>query len=210
MPLSPPIAREPLHTRKVTCKGYFRSDGHWDIEGHITDEKSYDHENEFRGPLRPGDFVHEMWIRLTLDRKMTVTAVESSIDHHPYRPCPSINPNFQRLVGLRIGEGFHKAVRERLGGIQGCTHLVELLGPVATTAFQTVGARRSQALYKDWADKNLPPKTEAKEPRGDRPRRHPVLDTCHAWASDGEVAKRWAPDFYTGPKDGAPEASTKA
>jgi hypothetical protein len=40
-------------------------------------------------------------------------------------------------------------------------------------------------------------------PQADTParrRRKPyVIDTCHAWAADGPVAKRWAPDFYTGP-----------
>ena len=26
-----------------------------------------------------------------------------------------------------------------------------------------------------------------------------MIDTCHAWAADGPVVKRWAPHFYTGP-----------
>ena len=58
MPLSPPVGRQLLHTRRVTCQGFFREDGLWDIEGHITDEKSYEHANEWRGTLGPGDFVH--------------------------------------------------------------------------------------------------------------------------------------------------------
>ena len=33
-----------------------------------------------------------------------------------------------------------------------------------------------------------------------KPRPRPyVIDTCHAWAADGPVVKRWAPDFYSGP-----------
>ena len=54
MPLSPPVGRQHLHTRRVTCQGFFREDGLWDIEGHITDEKSYAHSNEWRGQLKPG------------------------------------------------------------------------------------------------------------------------------------------------------------
>ena len=46
MPLSPPVGRQLLHTRRVTCQGFFREDGLWDIEGRITDEKSYEHANE--------------------------------------------------------------------------------------------------------------------------------------------------------------------
>ena len=72
MPLSPPVGRQHLHTRRVTCQGFFREDGLWDIEGRITDEKSYEHANEWRGPLKPGEFVHDMSIRLTLDHKFTI------------------------------------------------------------------------------------------------------------------------------------------
>jgi len=37
MPLSPPVGRQHLHTRRVVCQGFFRDDGLWDIEGRITD-----------------------------------------------------------------------------------------------------------------------------------------------------------------------------
>jgi hypothetical protein len=52
MPLSPPIGRQHLHTRRVVCQGFFRDDGLWDIEGRITDEKTYDHANEWRSASR--------------------------------------------------------------------------------------------------------------------------------------------------------------
>ncbi|MCI5107858.1 MAG: hypothetical protein MRY76_14195, partial [Pseudomonadales bacterium] len=34
-------------------------------------------------------------------------------------------------------------------------------------------------------------------------KRPAVLDTCHAWASDSEVVKENAPDFYTGEDKGS-------
>jgi hypothetical protein len=200
MPLSPPVGRQHLHTRRVVCQGFFRDDGLWDIEGRITDEKTYEHANEWRGPLKPGDFVHDMSIRLTIDHHFTIVDVEAVTDKSPYRMCGDIAPDFKKLIGLRIGGGFHRAVRERLGGVHGCTHIVELLGPVATTAFQTVSSGKARELNRAHraksgdmpkpADPNAPPKL----------RRKPyVIDTCHAWAADGAVVKRWAPDFYTGP-----------
>jgi hypothetical protein len=75
MPLSPPVGRQHLHTRKVTCQGFYRDDGLWDIEGRITDEKTYEHANEWRGPLKAGDLVHDMSIRLTLDHRFTIDPV---------------------------------------------------------------------------------------------------------------------------------------
>jgi Protein of unknown function (DUF2889) len=197
MPLSPPVGRQHLHTRRVTCQGFFREDGLWDIEGRITDEKSYEHANEWRGPLKPGDFVHDMSIRLTLDDRFTIVDVEAVTDKSPYRICGDVAPDFKKLIGLRIGGGFHREVRARLGGVHGCTHIVELLGPVATTAFQTVSSGKARELDRAHRAKNDPaPQFAAPS----KPRRKPyVIDACHAWAADGPVVKRWAPDFYTGP-----------
>ena len=209
MPLSPPIGRQHLHTRRVVCQGFFRDDGMWDIEGRITDEKSYEHANEWRGPLKPGDFVHDMSIRLTIDHSFTIVDAEAVTDKSPYSMCGDIAPAFKKLVGLRIGGGFHRAVRERLGGVHGCTHIVELLGPVATTAFQTVSSKKASDLNRAHREKSgtLPPKDPNAAPK---PRRKPyMLDTCHTWASDSEVTKRWVPHFYTGPDAEAVRAAVE-
>lgn len=200
MPLSPPIGRQHLHTRRVVCQGFFRDDGLWDIEGRITDEKTYDHANEWRGALRPGDFVHDMSIRLTVDQTFTIVDVDAVTDKSPYRMCGDIAPDFRKLIGLRIGGGFHRAVRERLGGIHGCTHIVELLGPVATTAFQTMSSGKARELNRAHLARSGNSSEPATADAPAKPRRRPyVIDTCHAWAADGAVVKRWAPDFYTGP-----------
>lgn len=196
MPLSPPVGRQHLHTRRVTCQGFFRDDGLWDIEGRITDEKAYEHANEWRGPLQPGDFVHDMSIRLTVDHRFTIVDVEAVTDKSPYPICAGIAPDFKKLIGLRIGGGFHREVRARLGGTHGCTHIVELLGPVATTAFQTVSSGKAKQLNRAFRERmGHDVRSEEAQPR----RKPYVIDTCHAWASDGPVVRRWAPDFYTGP-----------
>ncbi|MCC8432536.1 DUF2889 domain-containing protein [Reyranella aquatilis] len=209
MPLSPPIGRQHLHTRRVVCQGFFRDDGLWDIEGRITDEKTYEHANEWRGPLKPGDFVHDMSIRLTIDHTFTIVDAEAVTDSSPYRMCGDIAPAFRKLIGLRIGGGFHRAVRERLGGVQGCTHIVELLGPVATTAFQTVSSKKARDLNRAHREKTgtLPPKDPNAAPKP--PRKPYMLDTCHSWASDSEVTKRWVPHFYTGPDAEAVRAAVE-
>ena len=41
MPLSAAADREHIHTRNVECRGYRRTDGLWDVEGHLTDVKAY-------------------------------------------------------------------------------------------------------------------------------------------------------------------------
>ena len=191
MPLSPPaIPREHIHTRVVECRGYLRQDGLWDIEGHITDVKTYGFGNHHRGEIPAGAPVHDMWLRLTVDDRLTIHAVEAVTDSSPYAACPEVAPNFAGLAGLRIRPGFQAEVRKRLGGTQGCTHLVELLVPLATTAFQTVFPYRER-------ERRLQRKAQA-APRQTPRRRPPLLDSCHAFASDGDLVKRYWPEFYTG------------
>ena len=91
-----------------------------------------------------------MWLRLTIDDRLVIHAVEAATDASPYSICPAVAPHFQSLKGLRIDPGFQKQVRDLLGGTAGCTHLVELLGPVATTAFQTVFP------YREWHRSRAP------------------------------------------------------
>jgi hypothetical protein len=191
MPLSSPDPREHIHTRTIDCRGYRRADGLWDVEGHLRDTKTYPFSNHFRGELPPGAPVHDMWLRLTVDDRLVIHAVEAVTDASPYAVCPNITPNFQRLVGLRIYPGFQKQVRDLLGGTEGCTHLVDLLGPVATTAYQTVFPYRARQQQEQPAGGQQRP--------ADKPQRKPrLIDTCHAFASDGEVVKRYWPEFYTG------------
>lgn len=193
MPLSSPAPREPIHTRKITCQGYLREDGLWDIEGHITDTKTYEWDNPFLGMLEPGTPIHQMWIRLTLDPALEVRAVETAMDHSPYPICPEVLPNFQRLIGLRIASGWRRRVREHLGGVEGCTHMVELLSPLATTAFQTIVPYQRRLKRMSLEEGETDGTTR-------RPRQ---IDTCYSWAGNREVVRRYIPDFYTGEEGGS-------
>jgi hypothetical protein len=169
----PPVReeREVLHARRIECHGYRRADGLWDIEGHLVDTKSYAFENRERGTILPGQPLHDMWLRLTIDDSMVVRAATASTDSAPYRICGEVAPRFEQLVGLTIGKGWRRAILERLGGAKGCTHLVELLGPIATTAFQTMAAaRRGRQADSSSAD----------------PAR---INSCHAYREDGPLIK---------------------
>jgi hypothetical protein len=182
MRLSPASPREPIHHRRIDCRGYRRADGLWDIEGHLTDVKAYAFPNSFRGEIQPGEPIHDMWLRLTLDDDLTVIRAEAVTVDGPFAICPAITPAFAKLEGLRIGPGWRRAIQARLGGIQGCTHLVELLGPLATTAFQTIHVWRAQ-----------------NEARFESDRPPPHLDSCHALARDGPVVRQHYPRWYAGP-----------
>lgn len=192
MPLPEAVERQPIHTREVTCRGWRRQDGLWDIEGRLRDTKAYPFANERRGRLEPGEAIHDMWLRLTVDDELVVRDALAVTDASPYALCPAITPAFAALAGLRIGAGWRRAVQQRLGGVHGCTHLVELLGPIATTAYQTI--------Y---------PLLARERPSGESDRMPPHLDSCHALARDGEIVRRHHARWYTGP-DGETRPPTSA
>jgi len=188
MPLSPPAPRTHQHTREVSFTGYEREDGLFDIEGHLVDTKTYSFPNQDRGTIEAGEPIHNMRLRLTVNEEMIVQAVEASIDHSPFNVCETITPAFQVLEGMQIGPGWNRRVREKLGGVKGCTHLVEMLSPIATATYQT--------LYP--ALKRRREQQSAEERAKDRPA---LIDGCHAMNSHGRLVKERWPEHYAGDED---------
>jgi hypothetical protein len=184
MSLSPPAARRHLHNRSIRCEGYQRKDGLFDIEARIIDTKTYEVTEPYRGLRKPGEHVHDMALRLTLDRDMVVHDIEVTTNAAPYDPCFTVAPAYKRLVGARIGGGWRRAVSEAVGGTKGCTHLRELLMPAATVAFQTMGSWPRAGKV-------------ATEAAPDKAKKKPYfIDACKAWASDGPVVERLFPLHY--------------
>jgi hypothetical protein len=208
MPLSQPAERERSHTRSIEINGYRRADGHYDIEAHLTDVKSFGQSNYDRGYIEAGDPVHDMWLRLTVDETMHIHAVEAVSDKTPYAQCPAAAPSFTRLVGMQIKAGFLRDAAHRVGGTVGCTHLRELLQQMATTAFQTI--KPAKALRDMAADGAADDKrgSDAFDQRitekwgGGKK----ILNTCLAYDEKGPLVKRRWPHLYTGP-EAAPEAA---
>ncbi len=187
MPLSKPVARAAMHTRTIKYQGYQREDGLWDIEGHLIDTKSYPISNKWRTTIAVGEPLHEMLVRITVDEKMEIHDVEAVTENSPFAICPEITPNYKALVGIVMGRGWRQKVRQKVGGVGGCTHITELLFPMATVAFQSMSPFRKRMEGRQ----NTEEGTEEKK-------RPVVLNTCHAWATDSEVVKEHEPDFYTG------------
>ncbi|MDE8346562.1 MAG: DUF2889 domain-containing protein [Acidocella sp.] len=173
MPLTRPAPRKLLHLRDIELRGYERADGLVDIEVHMTDTKSYSWANHDRGDIASGEALHDMWMRVTLDRDMVIQHCEAAMDATPYTMCPNVAANFGRLAGLTIGRGFLKAAMQRVGGVEGCTHLRELLQPLATVAFQTRFSLSHRGDARPKQD-SIPPS---------------LVDTCYAYAANGVLAQ---------------------
>jgi hypothetical protein len=170
------VERELTHTRRVRYEGYKRADGLWDIEAHLTDVKNHDFQLK-TGVRRAGLAVHDMWLRVTIDRAFDVVAAQACSDSVPYPgACETIGPEYRRLVGLSLIKDFRRKTRELLGGVRGCTHLTEMLGGLPTAAIQTFAG-------------------EQREEREDG-RKPFQLDQCHALETTTDTVRTLYPKWH--------------
>jgi hypothetical protein len=177
MPLPEPQARQLVHTREVVYRGYRRDDGLWDIEGELRDHKSKAFEIPGEGAWQPGQPLHHLLIRASIDTDMLVREITVAMEAYPHGPCPQAMASMQRMVGCTMGRGWRKAIEHNLGKIQGCTHLRELLYNMATAAYQTLVEVRLEG------DRTVPPAH---------------LGQCVTWDTAGPVVQREYPLLWTG------------
>ena len=194
MPLPTPHAREFLTGRTIACNGYLRDDGLIDIEGHLVDARGYDIRNDWRGEVKRGEPAHEMWVRLTIDDDLVVREASCATDAAPYPTCREITPNVARLVGLAIVGGFKKQVRSRIGGTEGCTHVLALIEAMSSVAVHALAGKRRghgrDVMLGSYGTRDS--------------RRHPLIGTCHSYAADSEIVRRLWPESYRPRRDDEP------
>jgi len=184
MALSNPVPREPSHHRAVDYRSYRRTDGLWDIEGTVRDTKAYDYHDLERGTLSPGEFVHDISVRLTIDDAMTVVDVVASMDTVPFSYCQGGAGGLPALIGGNLGRGWRKRLEASLGRALGCTHLREMLFGAATVAFQTLSAERERRVGVVDTD----PRALEEKPF--------YLGGCYSLAEGSEVVRTFYPAFF--------------
>ncbi|MBI5259867.1 MAG: DUF2889 domain-containing protein [Burkholderiales bacterium] len=175
MPLPPPdCARKPAHQRSINIRAYARTDGLWDVEGQLTDEWS-EPVTKADGLLPPGEPMHSMWLRFTVDRTATIVAVQCVTDAGPYdAACGTIAPDYQKLVGVQVARGYRDAIRRLLGRTAGCTHINELAGAMGSAVLQAM-----------WDVLTVDPEQKPFS-----------IDGCHALKASGPQVMKYFPRWY--------------
>ena len=174
--------RKLLHNRNINLKGYIRDDELFEIEAELIDTKNYDFHNHDRGTIKKDEPIHQMKIKLTLDGNLNVIDAEAKTENSPYSICKNANSNFRKIIGLQIKSGWKREITKLIGGINGCTHITELLSSLATAAFQTIYPYKSKQNKENETTLNH-----------DKPL---LLGTCHAFNTKSEVVKRLWPKWF--------------
>jgi hypothetical protein len=186
MTLPPAAARRQLkHRRQFDVQVFARDDGLWEVDARLVDTKTRD--AQLAGDLRPaGTPIHEMLLRLVVDRALNIIDAGSQTLWMPYTgECDAHGDAYRRLIGLNLAQGFRAALRERLGGVLGCTHITELAQVLPTAMIQAFAGEV----------------IDTRGHSGDKPFQ---IDRCHALRSDGPAVREHYPRWYR-PKSPEPD-----
>ncbi|WP_370662788.1 DUF2889 domain-containing protein [Massilia frigida] len=179
MPLSSPVPRALRHTRAIEIEAFARDDGLWDLDARITDVKVRD-VTLASGVRSGGTYLHNLHLRITINRELTIVDAEAASDAVPYPGyCDTIAPAYKKLIGLSLMKGFRLGVKERLSGVLGCTHLNELAQILPTAAIQAYANDVIQT--RDGA---------GHDPLPDKPFQ---IDKCHALRAEGPAVAVYYP-----------------
>ena len=181
MPLSTPKSRREVHYRVLDMKTFARDDGLFDVEGHLVDCKPFVTERSGNSePVAAGQPRHDMWVRLTVDNTFVVRDVEAVSDTTPFGVCKEAAPSLAAVIGLSISSGWSIRVKELLRGTASCTHLMEMLIPLATVALQGINGLNIAKRRATVNAEGTPIK----------------IDTCYAYARSSPVVKMLWPAHY--------------
>lgn len=183
--------RQLKHRRRLDVQIYARGNGLWEVDAHISDVRP-EATAMVTGVLPGGQPIHEMLLRLVVDERLNVVEAGAQTLAMPYPgECDRYGDVYGRLVGLNLMKGFRQAVKERLGGVQGCTHITELTQVLPTAVVQA------------FAGEVLDTHGE-----GDSSARPFQIDRCHALRSDGPTVKTYYPRWYRAVRPGAPAGTS--
>ena len=179
--------RQLKHRRGITVQIYARSNGLWEVDAHLQDMRPCD-TRMATGMLPAGETIHDMLLRLVVDEHFNVLEAGAETSAMPYPgECDSYGDLYGRLVGLNLMKGFRHAVRERLGGMQGCTHITELTQVLPTAVVQAFAGEVLDTSG-DSADSTQPFQ----------------IDRCRALRADGLTVQTYYPRWYRA----APESAS--
>jgi hypothetical protein len=177
--------RELIHTRQITCRAFRLKNGWLEIEATLIDEKGQQVPFRSRPPVQPGSRMHNMSLLLTVDADFLIRDVRANTLTAPWTMCGGTDDAYRKLIGLRIGPGFSQQMKQLLGGVEGCTHVTELVAQAANTYMQAT-----------WPDRIARQMAVSTDPR-QWPDQSAVgfVNRCHAWRHDGETLAQEYPEL---------------
>lgn len=158
-----------LHTRQTRTDCWLTDDGFYKAIGIIDDDKGISMTTYSGKPVEPGGDLHTMRATLILNKTLIIQSAVIEMIDIPGDECKSACAKPEDLIGLSISRGYNKGLKERIGGIKGCSHVFALL--------QQMGPAIVQAVYSDATN----------DKHNSQDNWEPLIDTCFTWRDNGPV-----------------------
>jgi hypothetical protein len=172
------IEGSPVHERRIELRSVPINEDELVVEGWLRDERlvtGY----YWDGTARTPGVVHHIgvWLRVG-GWPLRILDAEAEMRTVPQELCPTVRDTVKKVVGLTIESGFSGRVLERLGRIEGCTHmsyLVMAMGPAA--------------LHGYWTHKSRKPRP-APRSMEEFPGIEALVNSCVLWKEDGPLIQK--------------------
>ncbi len=155
--------------------------GHLVAEGRLTDVRLADW-YKITGEKVPAGTLHDLGIALLLKiPEMVIEDIEVIVKTIPREDCALITETLKPVIGMSIAGGFSSKVRQTVGGVKGCTHLVHLLTTMAPAIMQGVFAYNSM---------KIPERKKSTNARSADYMRRNLKNSCLTWREEGELYQK--------------------
>lgn len=170
-----------IHTRQIEVSTYDYDQNILLVEGRLKDDR-FNQIYRPTGETSPPGTVHHMIIQMKVRRpEFTIEDIDVEMPTVPQEECPDTRTSLEPVKGMRITSGFTVRVKELVGGVKGCAHLVALLTAMAPATIQG-----------GWAAMAQKPSDPVKY--FERTMKV-VINTCRVWRADGTFVKKYRQKF---------------
>jgi hypothetical protein len=166
---------ERVHTRSIRIDTFAVDDDQVIVEGALEDTRhlvSFSLARKVRPPAR----IHGMVVRLLIGgMPARIVKAEAEMPEVPLEECRVAMQSVKKLEGMSIVYGFSKEVKDRLDGVEGCSHLTSLVLTMGSAAVQGMAAHQARK----------PPVPEMGAGMLEY-----LKNTCCTWREDGPAYRR--------------------
>ena len=169
---------EKIQGRRIEITSYACDDDHIIICGELRDQRLVPTYTVANRPRPPGT-VHRMRICMKVATStLSITAIEAELPTVPHDECAELVDTVDAIKGLKLSRGFSAEVKKRIGGRNGCIHLMTLLLAMAPAALQGY-----------WVNNDRDPKRRRLS--GGHLEQY-LIDSCRVWRREGSLVQEIA------------------
>jgi len=169
---------EKIQGRRIEIASFTCDDEHIIICGELQDQRLVSTYTVANQP-RPHGTVHRMRICMKVATgTLTITEIEAELPTVPHEECAELVDTVDAIKGLMLSRGFSAEVKKRIGGRNGCIHLMTLLLAMAPAALQGY-----------WVNNDRDP--DRRRLSGGHMEQY-LIDSCRVWRRDGSLVQEIA------------------